>query len=227
VYSPPSPSEEVLDALLAIGSPSRPLPLEGSAEVGPEAYLIERSRDEVIAAYQAEGAQVPAESTASVDPDGLLVIRAPFSTTVLRFSRAPQGTVYQFSYGHTLHIRGAGEFPSVDSYAAVAYDDTDVNTGEPTQQLFSAPVIEGEQWVLMVRPRRRDLRAVFLQKSFAELQELGEDFDPTTYPAEIDARLPELHASFETPDGVVEVDATRTHSVCALMMQLTPEPTPP
>jgi hypothetical protein len=230
LWCPPPISAQARAALARLEAPSRPGPLPGSRRAGASAWQIGLERDDVIAAYQRPGAPVPEGATTAVER-GVLVIRAPYSTTCVLFARAPAGVVYSLVPGPTLEIMGGTAAPAGAWYAAVAVDNQNLNTGEPQLSLL-VPLEDGDaDWLLWVSedeggPAGRG-KAILEQVDLARLRDAQSNgLEDKAVPARIEQRDGRVHAVFKRGRQAYEVTATRTHSFCALL-QTIQAPAPP
>jgi hypothetical protein len=220
-WSLPSPDAEVLAALEAIEAPSRPGPLPGSRRVTADTWAIDRSPREVLAAYQAPGAPIPAGATAAIEGD-VLVIRAPFSTTALFVSDAPSGCHYRLVPGPTLRITGGGErAPQGTFFTIVGIQAVNPMDGTPQPTLFTAPRVGDQPWVLFIA-RDDDsgrMMAICLKGTYTDLQRASGDEGTAdvAVPATLELTPYGATARFELGGSAVTVDARRTHSLQAAL----------
>jgi hypothetical protein len=224
-FQAPSPSPKAIAALSRLEEPSGPRPLPGSVGAGPDSFVIEASPAEARDAYQAPDAPLPAGS--SVERAGVVVVvRAPFGDTGILFSTASAGCLYTFLREPTLEIEGFPELPHMRAYAAVAYEDKDLMSGEPASQLLSEFWVEDKPWLISAgrldEGRRRDSRegGAILQTSFKEAQALGDDFRPPNWPARFTPHAAGVGVVIDAPDGPVTVRARPTTGLCGLMASL-------
>jgi len=219
-WSIPPLDAESLAALAAIEAPSRPGPLPGSRRTTADTWTIGRSRDEVIAAYQAPGAPIPSGATAAVE-DGVLIIRAPFSTTCLLFSDAPSGCRYALVPGPTLRVTGGGQLaPQGAFFTIVGIDEINPADGKPKVSLFAAPRLGDQPWVLLISQDddSGSLGAVCMKGTIADLQRGGGDPDQlegASAPATLEITPRGAIAHFRLGNSPVTVEARRTHSLQA------------
>jgi hypothetical protein len=216
-WAPPLLDEDSFAALAAIEAPSRPRPLPGSRRVTAETWLIDRSRDDVIAAYQASDAPIPPGATVAIE-EGVLVIRAPFSTTCLLFSEASSGCRYALVPGPTLRVTGGGaQAPEGEFFTVVGIDESNLD-GVPQLSLFAAPQVSGQPWVLLISQETEDeggaTSATCLKGTFADLQ--SGDADASAWanaPATFEKTPRGITARFTLGGSEVVVEARRTHSL--------------
>ena len=221
-WSMPPLDAEAAAALAAIEAPSRPAPLAGSRRIGTNRWMTAQTREAVIAAYQAADAPVPAGSSTELQ-GGVLIVRAPFSSTCVLFSRAPSGCRYSLVPGPTLRITGGGALaPQGAFFCAVGLDSISLDTGSPQTSLFAAPVVGDQPWVVFVAQSIDDdtkaitTTAICLKGTYAELQRAsgnGDDTGPAGVPATIVLTAEGASATFMLGGSTVTVEARRTHGL--------------
>jgi hypothetical protein len=220
-WSLPPPDADTMAALAAIEAPSRPGPLPGSRRVTADTWAIDRSPSEVLAAYQAPDAPIPAGATAAMEGD-VLVIRAPFSTTGLFFSDAPSGSRYMLVPGPTLRVTGGGDrAPQGTFFTMVGLDTVNPNDGTPRLSLLTLPRVGDQPWVLSigVDDDSGQMMAICLKGTYTDLQRAGNDTDAAdvAVPATLVLTPRGATAHFTLGRSAVTVDARRTHSMVAVL----------
>lgn len=231
-------------ALAAIEAPSRPGPLPGSRRVGNGSWRDARTPAQVAAAYARPGAPVPPGSAVSRVGDAV-VVRAPFSTTVVLFDQAAKGSAYRLAPGPTLRVSGGkGTVPEGEFFVAVGYDAVNPMNGQPRQALLATFESGGKPWTLWVgEPDAEDgggapdgsgdgagaggadgtsdqppaTQAIFVQATLADLQTMGDSLGVKPLSAVLTPTPAGAHARLGRGAKAIEVEAIRTHSFCGLV----------